>query len=188
MRRIVVALVVAAVVLTVAGCGGGGGAAEPTDTAAEQPPAQQPPAEPAEPTYMTDRSATEADKTPAPFPSFVTTETPAVFRDRLDAKRPMIVFFFDPAQGTTNDVRAEIDAVMKEYRGLIDLVTFNIGEKDAQGAPTESAKNAVVYASELGVNSTPYIVVVDRGGFITWRWKGFVERGYIEREVERATQ
>jgi predicted small lipoprotein YifL len=187
MRRFVAALVVAALAFTVAGCGGGGDEAEAPDTAA-QPPATAPPAEPEQPGFLTDRSATE-ETTPTAFPSFSTTATPAVFTDKISAGRPMLIFFFDPAQIVTNDVRAEIDAVMTEYRGLIDLVTFNTGEKvKGQNVPTDPAKAAVVYASELGINSTPYIVVVDGGGFITWRWKGFVDRGYIEREVERATQ
>jgi hypothetical protein len=137
---------------------------------------------------MTDRSATEYTEPPAAFPSFTNTETPAIFTEKLSADRPMLIFFYDPAQGTTDDVRAEIDAVMADYRGLIDLVLFNVGEKNTDGTPAESAKAAVVYASELSVNSTPYIIMVDRGGFITWRWKGYVERGYVEREVERATQ
>lgn len=186
MRRFVVALVVAALAFTVAGCGGGGGGDEAPTTS--QPPATTPPAEPEQPGFLTDRSATE-ETSPTVFPSFSTTQTPAVFTDKLSAGRPMLIFFYDPVQTSTNDVRAEIDAVMTEYRGLIDLLTFNTGEKvKGQTVPTDAAKAAVVYASELGVNSTPYIVVVDGGGFITWRWKGFVDRGYIEREVERATQ
>lgn len=184
MRRLVVALVVAALAFSVVGCGGGGD--EPATTAPVAP-APATPAADAAPTYMTDRSATES-VAPVKFPSFTTTGTPAVFTEKLSASRPMLIFFYDPAQGSTNDVRAEIDAVMAEYRGLIDFVTFNVGEKTSDGLPTDPAKAAVVYASELGVNSTPYLIAVDSGGYITWRWKGFIERGYIEREVERATQ
>lgn len=185
MRRLVAALVVVSLAFALAGCGGGGGAAAP-DTPAEQPaPA---PVEPPQPSYMTDRSPSESS-TPTPFPSFTTTDTPAVISEKLAVHRPMLILFYDTAQSSTNDVRAEIDATMKEYRGLIDLVTFNTGEKvKGQNVPTDSAKSAVLYASELGVNSTPYILVVDGGGFITWRWKGFVDRAYIGREVERATR
>ena len=61
----------------------------------------------------------------------------------------MMIFFFDPAQTSTDDVRAEIDAVMKDYRGLIDLVTFNTGGDPA----SDAARNAALYAAELGVGA-----------------------------------
>jgi len=31
-------------------------------------------------------------------------------------------------------------------------------------------------------------VIVDKNGFITWRWLGYVDRDLIEREVLRATE
>jgi predicted small lipoprotein YifL len=183
MRRIVAALVIAALASVLVGCGGGGGAVEPADA----PPADTPvapPAVPAEPEYVTDRSLNESDTPPAPFPSFATTETPAVLADKIAAGRAMLIFFYDPAQQVTGTLRPEVDAVMEEYRGLVDLVTFDVGGS----ADSDTTKSAVVYASELGVNSTPYVIVVDKGGFITWRWKGYVDRAYIKREVERASK
>ena len=47
---------------------------------------------------------------------------------------------------------------------------------------------AVSYANELGVSNTPYLLIVDGGGFITWRNKGYAEQGVLKREVERATR
>jgi hypothetical protein len=170
--------------LVLVGCGGGG---EPTEPAAEAPPAEAPPAAPAapaQPEYVTDRSLNDDDIEPAPFPSFTTTETPAALADKLDAGRPMVILFYDPAQGVTGTLRPEVDAVMNDYRGLVDLVTFNVGGS----AESDATKSAVTYATELGVNSTPYLIVVDGNGFITWRWKGYVDRGLIEREVERASR
>jgi hypothetical protein len=73
---------------------------------------------------------------------------------------------------------------MKDYRGLIDLVTFNVGDEAGQ----QAAEMAVTYANELGIDGTPYTMTVDGDGFVTWRWKGFPERGYLTREVERATR
>lgn len=180
MRRIVVVLVVALLALSLAGCGGG------AETTTETPPAAAAPAEsPATEVGLNpDRSANDSDMAPAPFPSFATTETPAVFKEKLDAKRPMLVFFHDNRQQVTTDLRTEVDAVMAEYRGLIDVITFNT-EGDATSADVQAA---VTYASELGVTGTPYLIVVDRNGFITWRLKGYAERNVIEREVERATR
>ena len=183
MRRIVVALAIAVLALALVGCGGGGEAEEPpAETPAEQPPVA--PAAPELPAYVTDRSVNDNDMEPAPFPSFTATETPAVFTDKLDADRAMLILFYDPAQQVTATLRPEVDAVMDDYRGLIDLVTFDVGG-DEDSADT---KRAVSYATELGVDSTPYVLVVDQGGFIIWRWKGYVDRDYIGREVERASK
>ncbi len=178
MRRIVVALVVALLALTLVGCG-----------AEETPPEEAVvPAPVAAPVSVEasspDRSDNDSDTLPAPFPSFTTTATPAVFQEKLDAGRPMLILFYDDAQQVTVDTRKEIDAVMADYRGLIDFVVFDVG--DAATSADDAA--AVLYASELAVPSTPYVLVVDKGGFITWRSKGFAEREIVGREVERATR
>jgi hypothetical protein len=178
MRRFVVALVIAGLALMLIGCGGGDAPAE--EGAAVDVPAATP-AEPAEPAYVTDRSQVETGF-PAPFPAFEETDTPDALQSKLDAKRPMLIFFYDSRHGVTKAQRAEVDAVMTEYRGLIDLITF-----DAAGAG-EAAAEAAVYAGELGAGSAPYLIAVDDSGFITWRWRGFVDRDLIGREVERATQ
>jgi len=96
----------------------------------------------------------------------------------------MLILFYDDAQQVTPTVRAEVDAVMTQYRGLIDLVTFSVGGP----ADDRSTLDAVAYASELSAASTPYIIVVDGGGFITWRSKGYAEQAILKREVERATR
>jgi len=181
MRRLVVALVIVALAFGVAACGGGGNAAD-DGAVVTNPPTK--PADSADAATVTDRSQNEESDPPVPFPSFVSTDTPAAITEKLDAGRPMVIFFYDPAQESTDDVRTEVDAVMKTYRGLIDLVTYNTG-----GDPnSEPAQSSAIYAAELGVESTPYIIVVDESGYITYRWKGFVDRGVITREVERATQ
>lgn len=184
MRRIVVALVAALLALTLVGCGGGGDAEESATT--EEAPAAAAPAAttPEEPGFVLDRSANDFDSLPVPFPSFSTTATPAVFQEKLDAGRPMLILFHDDRQDVTDDLRAEVDVVMNDYRGLVDLITFDL----SGAADGGDALAAVTYASELGVNSTPYVIIVDRGGFMTWRSKGFAERGVLKREVERATR
>lgn len=180
MRRIVAALVVALFALTLVGCGGGEEEAT-TETPAATPPA---PAATVAPEVLVDRSANDNDLEPGPFPSFTTTETPAVFQEKLDRGQPMLILFHDDAQQVTVQTRAEVDAVMNDYRGLIDLVTFDVGG-DANDPATLAA---VTYAKELSAASTPYLLVVDGGGFITWRSKGYTEQGSLRREVERATR
>lgn len=182
MQKFVVAVLVAVLALTLVGCGGGGDAAtteQPADAAAEKP-AAAPAAEEA----VVDRSANDSDIAPGPFPSFSTTDTPAVFAEKLAQGRPMLIVFYDDAQQVTPDLLAEVAAVMERYRGLIDLIEFSVGG-DTNSPDVQAA---VTYASELGVASTPYLLVVDGGGYITWRSKGFAERTIIQREVERATR
>ncbi|MRS13124.1 MAG: hypothetical protein EG823_08690 [Actinobacteria bacterium] len=183
MRKVVVALVVAALALTLVGCGGKKEEEAATDAAAtDTAAAAAPVAEEVPPTP--DKSANDTDIAPAAFPSFTTTETPAVFQEKLDANRPMLILFYDDAQQVTPTLRQGVDAVANDYRGLVDYLTFSVG-----GAATDPATLAAVqYASELGVPSTPYIIVVDRDGFITWRCKGYVEKAVIQREVERASR
>lgn len=183
MRRLVAALVLVALAVGLAACGGGGGTAE-KGGGALPPEGAKPRAKSEEPAYAVDRSKNEDAGTPTPFPSFESTGVPAVIQEKLDAGRAMLIFFYDPAQQSTNDVRAEVDAVMRQYRGLIDLVTFNVGG----GPMNEAALAATSYAAELRVSGTPYLLTVDKNGYITWRWRGYVDRGVIAREVERATQ
>lgn len=184
MRRTVVAIVVAALAFVLVGCGGAEEpAAEPAATTPEPAAAAAAPA-PVAPEYSTDRSANLGDTTPTVFPSFTTTITPPAFQTKLDARRPMLILFYDGGQLVTDDVRGEIDAVIADYRGLIDLVTFDV----SGGGDQQAAEAATMYAAELGVQSTPHVLIVDRNAFIIWQWKGFVDRGTLGREVERATR
>jgi hypothetical protein len=181
MRRTAVALVFALIVLMLVGCAG---AAEP-ETA--EPTTAQPPAAPAtvvEP--VVDRSPVESGY-PAPFPEMKNIALPEAVQQKLDAKRPMLLFFFDSAQQVTTAQRSEVDTVMREYRGLIDLLTFDAaaGATNSTGA---AAQAAATFAGELDVKSTPYIILVNEDGIITWRWLGYVDSEIIGREVLSATE
>jgi len=182
MRRIVVAVLAVGLALSMAGCGGGD--PETTETT---PPAATPAAgTPAETPVLTDRSPVEQGA-PEPFPSLEGTTVPEMLAAKLQAGRPLLVFFYDRTELETKPQRAEIDDVLSEYRGLIDLVTFDVGATTG-GVATDGAKQAVALANGLRVSSTPYIIIVDGNGFITWRWLGYVDREIINKEVLRATE
>jgi len=183
MRSLVVALVAALLVLSLAGCSSGSDSSGTTAPTTTDTSASTANAADAEAAYLTDRSVNDNDVAPAPFPSFTTTVTPVAIQERLDSGRAMIILFYDSAQNVTTDERAEVEAVANDYRGLVDLITYDVGASDEA-----IAQGNVMYASELGINSTPYIVVVDQGGFITFRWKGYLERETLGREVERVTK
>src|SRR5665648_146654 len=166
MRRIVAALVVALIALTLAGCGG------TAETATQQPTVPTQPAPAAvqsEP--LVDRSPVEVGP-PEPFPAMETTPPPAIVQQKLDAKRPMLLFFYDSAQEITASERVEVDSVLRQYRGLIDLVTFDVTAGNA-AAPSDDAQAAATFAGQLGIKSTPYIVIVNDDASITWRWLGY---------------
>jgi len=88
--------------------------------------------------------------------------------------------------------------VMSSNRGLVDLFTFNLGSHFSGNASKPAvpdkgfAKDAeyqshVQLARDLGVTSTPFIVITDKQGFITWKFRGFLDRDVLERQVLRAS-
>jgi hypothetical protein len=181
MRRVVVALVVVSMAFVVAGCGGGS-----ETPAADTPEAEVPAAPVAAPEVAppTDKSPVEVGY-PAPFPAITSTETPSVIQQKLDAGAPMAIFFYDGTQVVTTTQRVELEAALAEYRGLIDLITFNLAPG---GTAPREAELAAAVGDDLGVTGTPYIILVDGNGYVTWRFKGFVDREIISREVLRATE
>lgn len=199
MRRLVVAIVVALMLVTLVGCGGG--EEEPSGEVTTQtqatPPA--PTAAAGEEEAVTDASPAEGQAF-EPFPTNDEVLTDEI-AERLDAEQPMIVLFYDSAQQTSDDQRAEVDAVLADYRGLIELVAYDVGEYvlvDDDGAISvledmakdESAQKIARLFSEdyLGITFTPYLVFVNSDGYITYRYRGFVDSKLIEREVLRATE
>lgn len=193
--RIVVAIVFLALALVLAGCGGG---AEETTTT-EDTAQTQSTAVPAAPTAA---AAAPVDKSPTetvvyePFPRDA--QTPAAVTERLDAKQPMIVFFYDSTQKDTNDQRDAINAVLEEYRGAIDLVSFDVSTYvktlpdgsvtiDPAFASDPAAQQAAALASDLEVTYTPFIVLTDADGYTVARYRGFIDEKNLELGVLRAT-
>ncbi|PKQ20369.1 MAG: hypothetical protein CVT66_05195 [Actinobacteria bacterium HGW-Actinobacteria-6] len=182
MRKIAAVLVVAMLAFVLAGCGGGTDETATTETPAVDAPA---PAV-AVPVAVTDRSQIESGF-PAQFPAIESTTMPTALQSKLDAKRPLLIYFYDSTLPESAIVRTEIDVVLSDNRGLIDLVTFDLGAKKA-GAYTEGALLGAVLASELNADRPPYIILVDSKQNITWRFRGYVDRDVIDREVLRATE
>jgi len=196
MRRIVALLLVALLAFTLVGCGGDGGEdTAATDTQAEAPAA--PPAQPSEnDAPIPDRSAEETSV----FEIFPTGEgVPETLAKKIADKQPAIILFVDGSQKTTNDIKKEVNAVMKANQGLADLFTFDLGKyasisKDGTIKVDEAALKkdataaaAVGLARRLGVAATPFLVVTDDQGYIIFRHRGFIDRDMLEAQVQRAS-
>jgi hypothetical protein len=192
MRRTLSVLIVAALALALAGCGG-----KAADTAAPEPAAAPAPvaAAPVPGSTIGDRSA-NVTATFEPFPqgAFV----PADLKSGIDAKRPTLIFFYD-SSNTSKTSRQIINTVRDENRGMIDLVTYDIGRYvttspegvvsvDPALANDPTAAQVVQLARVLGVTSAPFVVVTDAQGFIIWKFRGLVDKAFLGREVQRASR
>jgi len=117
---------------------------------------------------------------------------PSAVLANIKAKKPMLVYFYDPTTQVSANQRKEIDAALKSYVGMIELVTFDytVGLSSAGATITPSAEldKAELMIGVLKVKTTPYLIFVDRNGRITYKFAGFVDRDLIEREVLRATE
>jgi hypothetical protein len=128
------------------------------------------------------------------------TGLPTDVQKRLDKKQPMLIYVFDKTQKASTETRAEVNAAMKAYRGLIDLVTYDasryVTTDSETGAVTVDPKlSANAEASkvagmieQLGISATPMILVVDAKGTIIWRSRGYTDQQLIEKEILRATE
>lgn len=195
MRRTVAALVVAVLAVTLTACGGGPAEETPTTDVNGAAP---PPAAVEEPDV--DLSPTEEQVFEA-FPVDSELGVPSAIQSRLDAGQPMILVFYDDSQKTTDDQEQIILGITETYRGLIDVVSFNLGSyvtQDTEGAITVQADLAsdetaaqlmrLIDADHLDVRFTPFLLIVDDQGYITWRHRGISDDKTLEREVLRVTE
>ena len=194
MRRSVVVLVIALLALTLAGCGGGKDkAAAPAAAPAPVAPAPAPTAADAAVTGISDNVAPVFELFPTG--STITTDV----AERVAAKQPTLIYFYDSNQYTAAQNRKLIDKVLDANRGLVDLVAYDIGKYttvdssgtitiDPEFANDPAANVAVNMARTLGVSFTPYFVLTDTQGYIIWKYRGLVDKDFLEREVQRASR
>jgi hypothetical protein len=128
---------------------------------------------------------------PMPFPTDAA-GIPKSVLDNLAAKKPMLIFWYDPTTRVSHDQRTEIDAALDQFAGEITLFAFDYTSGIPVGSATTSLPAEIDKAERmtqlLKVSTTPYIVFVNANGVITFRFAGFVDRTLLKREVMRATQ
>lgn len=201
MRRLVAAVFVAALALTLAGCGGGG-----EEQASTPPPAEQAAAPAAPAPAPTDGQAVAAiddrsDLSAEVFTKFPADESmPAAVQERLDAGQAMILFFYNPDQEVTDETKHAVEKVADNNRGLVDLLTYNVGKATKVNSDGEvvvddealtddtGSQEAVRLAHLVGVDHLPYIVVVDEQGYEIFWSRGFIDADLLDRQAERAAQ
>lgn len=194
MRRIVAVLMVALLAVALVACGGTSEEPDLIPDDGEVAPAPPPAEEPV------DLSPLE-EQVYEPFPVNPEVGVPSAIQSRLDAGQPMILVFIDESQKTTDDQNEIVRSVTDTYRGLIDVVSFNVGAwttHDATGKITvnpdvsedETARQItrLIDADHLDVRFTPFLVIVDEFGYVTWRHRGISDDKTLEREVLRVTE
>lgn len=122
------------------------------------------------------------------FPTSVES-VPAEILVKLRAKRPMLIVYMDSTQVVNSDQWNEIDAVMEKYRGLIDLLSYDVaaGLVSVETSKPTDLQKAMSLAGSINVKNAPYMIFVDRYGRVIGRFLGFTDRTLLEREVLRAT-
>jgi hypothetical protein len=130
--------------------------------------------------------------TPNQLLSSDTAVVPASVLAKVAAKKPMLLFFYDPTTKVEADQMREIAAALNKASVSIDLLSFDytiaISSVEESATIDPSVQKIALFAGSLGINTTPYIALVDRFGRITYRFAGIVDRGLLVREVLRATQ
>lgn len=115
--------------------------------------------------------------------------TPEAVEKAVQARQPLLLFFYEGTSGVTSDQKAEVDAAVKKYRGLIDVVSYDVSlPTDTGDSAGQEQQKAILFATQLNVKTTPYIIITDPDGLISARFRGFVDAQLIEREILRATQ
>ncbi len=194
MRGFVVALVAVSMLFVLTGCGGGGGEETVTET---PPPAEAAPPPPAEGSPITDRSKPESATVFEEFPKG--SQLPTAVAENLEVGQPMLILFVDGSQKVTNEVRSAVDAAVKKYTGVVDLIVYDLSKyasTDASGQVnvdgtglTEDPKNALAtsLARELKVSGRPYIVMTDDQSFVVFRHRGLVDTDFLLMHMGRLT-
>lgn len=116
---------------------------------------------------------------------------PASVLANVAAKKPMLIFWSDPTTKVTTDQIKEIDAALSKFSGMIQLVsldyTAGLASPSTSSTIDPETQKVELFASSLNVTTTPFIVLVDQYGRITYKFAGIVDRTLLRREVLRAT-
>ena len=190
MRRVVTVLMIVMVASVLAACGS-------APTATSTTPAVVPVTQPAN--VVSTTSGTGSTDTYSPTQTVnagdkLSTDAavvPASVLANVAAKKPMLIFWSDPTTKVTTDQIKEIDAALSKFSGMIQLVsldyTAGLASPSSSSTIDPETQKVELFAASLNVTTTPFIVLVDQYGRITYKFAGIVDRTLLRREVLRAT-
>jgi hypothetical protein len=193
MRRVVTLLILVMVAMSLAACGGSPATTDTTGAAGT--PAAGAPAAPAPAAAAASSgdilSPTANVKPGQMFPTDKTV-VPTTVLSALTAKKPLLVLWLDSSTKVAADQRREVNAAIKKYKGTITLValdyTAGLASSGTSATLDPETQKVELLASALEINTTPYMLFVDRFGRITYRFAGFTDRVLLGREILRATE
>jgi hypothetical protein len=193
MRRVVTSLVIVTAAFALAACSSGTPTTSTTTTTTSGTPAAVVPATPVAPATASGDILSPVE-TVVPGETFPTdpSTVPSSVLTVLGAKKPVLVFWYDPTTQVAADERKEIDTAIDKSPSPITLLALDYtpglpADDTSATLPPETQKLELM-AAALKVNTTPYILFVDRYGRITYRFGGFTDWHLLEREVLRATE
>ncbi len=189
MRRVVTALVIVSAAFALAAC-----SATPTTSTTGSTAAVVPAAAPVAAPVVASGDTLSPKETVVAGETFPTdpSTVPSSVLTVLNAKKAMLVFWYDPTTKVAADQRKEINTAMAKYPGRITLVDLDYtaglpSVESSANLPLETQKLEFL-AAALRVKTTPYILFVDQYRRITYRFAGFTDAILLEREILRATQ
>lgn len=156
--------VIISAALFITGCSGG----TATDTESNQQENQQ----------QEEQAATSTAPLAQPInlpKSFKVDETtPKFFKEALNQKQPIVVFFYSEGDSLSDAVRENIKAISEkpEYQNVIFLA-LNI----------DKPEHVFGLISPLGVTYTPFVALIDKEGVIVKEFDGYVDGKTLEQAI-----
>lgn len=167
---LMVAIFAVVIALFVSGCGGGG---TETNTGANE---NQQGSNTQQTTQQTTVSATTPLAEPITLPKKfeVDRTTPEFFKEALEKKRPLVVFFYSEEDTVSDMVRESIKNIAEkpQYSDVIFLA-LNI----------KKPEHVFGLIKPLGVTYTPFVAVIDDTGTIVKEFSGYVDEKVLEQAV-----
>jgi hypothetical protein len=192
MRRVVTMLILVMVAMSLAACGGSPSTTDTTGAAGTPAGVPAAPAPTAVAASSGDILSPTANIKPGQMFPTDKTVVPTNVLTQLTAKRPLLVLWLDSSTKVAADQRREVNAAIKKYKGTITLValdyTAGLASSGTSATLDPETQKVELLASALEINTTPYILFVDRFGRITYRFAGFTDRVLLGREILRATE
>lgn len=162
-RKLLIAAVITVAAIIIAGCGGAP-ASEPAQQQSQQDQQQ------------TEQPAPQLLAKPIELPAKfeVNKTTPLFFKEAIEKKQPLLVFFYQEGDTISDRVKKNISEISSkpQYSDVIFLA-LNI----------EKPEHIFGLLEPLGVTYAPFIAILDSDGVIRYEFAGYVDEQTIEQAL-----